>query len=181
MNNYLKHHGIPGMKWGVRNYQYSDGTLTEEGKRRYGKSVSYNKFQNEKKTSYATNNKEQLKKYAKIGAISIGAALAAYGTYKLYKVANKKDILNNEQIYYLYKNIQNIPKHTDDTKKILNSSRYQHALSATLKSRMSSIKGDRALFGSNSVKGRDAYKEAKNFVDNAKFYHIHRNNMYGWN
>lgn len=29
------HHGIQGMRWGVRRYQNADGTLTEEGKRRY--------------------------------------------------------------------------------------------------------------------------------------------------
>lgn len=32
--NYLKHHGVKGMKWGVRRYQNSDGTLTEAGKKR---------------------------------------------------------------------------------------------------------------------------------------------------
>lgn len=32
---YLAHHGIKGMKWGIRRYQNPDGTLTEEGKRRY--------------------------------------------------------------------------------------------------------------------------------------------------
>lgn len=31
----LYHHGIKGMKWGVRRYQNSDGTLTDEGMRRY--------------------------------------------------------------------------------------------------------------------------------------------------
>lgn len=31
---YLEHYGILGMKWGVRRYQNSDGTLTEAGKRR---------------------------------------------------------------------------------------------------------------------------------------------------
>lgn len=32
----LAHHGILGPKWGVRRYQNEDGTLTEEGKKRYG-------------------------------------------------------------------------------------------------------------------------------------------------
>lgn len=31
----LYHHGVKGMKWGVRNYQNPDGTLTAEGRARY--------------------------------------------------------------------------------------------------------------------------------------------------
>lgn len=34
--NDLSHHGILGMKWGIRRFQNSDGTLTPEGKERYG-------------------------------------------------------------------------------------------------------------------------------------------------
>ena len=33
---YLEHHGIRGMKWGVRRYQNEDGSLTTAGKQRYG-------------------------------------------------------------------------------------------------------------------------------------------------
>lgn len=34
-NTYLAHHGIKGMKWGVRRYENYDGTLTAAGQKRY--------------------------------------------------------------------------------------------------------------------------------------------------
>lgn len=39
-NDYLMHHGVKGMHWGVRRYQNKDGTLTEEGKRHYNQYIT---------------------------------------------------------------------------------------------------------------------------------------------
>lgn len=36
---FLSHHGVKGQKWGLRRYQNEDGSLTDEGKQRYGNSV----------------------------------------------------------------------------------------------------------------------------------------------
>ena len=38
----LQHHGVKGMKWGVRRYQNSDGSLTPAGKNRYDRDVREN-------------------------------------------------------------------------------------------------------------------------------------------
>ena len=64
----LYHHGIKGMKWGVRRYQNKDGSLTAAGKKRAakyeskyeqltGKKISVKKVQN------LLHRKRQLKTY----------------------------------------------------------------------------------------------------------------------
>ena len=36
LEDVLEHHGIKGMRWGVRRYQNEDGSLTDKGRKRYG-------------------------------------------------------------------------------------------------------------------------------------------------
>ena len=38
--SYLMHHGVKGQKWGVRNWQYQDGSLTPAGRLHYGYGVN---------------------------------------------------------------------------------------------------------------------------------------------
>lgn len=39
-NQTVRHYGVKGMRWGVRRYQYADGTLTPAGQKRYSNKKS---------------------------------------------------------------------------------------------------------------------------------------------
>ena len=58
--NELYHHGITGMKWGVRRYQNKDGSLTNAGKRRYGTKANFEKVQAAKKAAAKANSKQAI-------------------------------------------------------------------------------------------------------------------------
>lgn len=76
---YLAHHGILGMKWGVRRFQNADGSLTVAGKRRYKADESYTL--DTKTNDSAPKSK---KRALKIGVAVAAGFVAAYGAYRLY-------------------------------------------------------------------------------------------------
>ena len=59
MSDYISHFGVKGMKWGIRRYQNRDGSLTPEGRKRYGRSEDTEKVRElRKKPVSAMSNQE---------------------------------------------------------------------------------------------------------------------------
>ena len=67
----LYHHGIKGMKWGVRRYQNTDGSYTAAGKSRRSSSGSG-------KSGMSSKTKSRLKTAAKVAGAAALAGGAAY-------------------------------------------------------------------------------------------------------
>lgn len=58
----LEHHGILGMKWGIRRYQNKDGSYTQEGLRRYNKSMgNYESVKSKYNSIKNTGSKQEIK------------------------------------------------------------------------------------------------------------------------
>ena len=70
---YLAHHGIKGMRWGVRRFRNDDGTLTEAGKKRYSVKETFTKI----KEAPERHRESLEKKYRDQGLTEEDAALAA--------------------------------------------------------------------------------------------------------
>lgn len=59
MYDTLMHHGIRGMKWGVRRYQNKDGSLTSAGRRRQRNNPFFIKKSKAKKQKESNNTKKK--------------------------------------------------------------------------------------------------------------------------
>ena len=81
----LYHYGVPGMRWGHRKAR----PVSTERARMQSAREAYNK-QAKKEYKQTDEYKAKRAKAVKAGAVVAGTALAAYGAYKLSKVARNK-------------------------------------------------------------------------------------------
>ena len=107
----LEHHGVKGMKWGVRRYQNYDGSLTKKGLEQYKeaeanyykKEEAYNKVKRDKNISKETKQllkgqKKQAKKELSKSYDNLKARNDADEGRRLY--LNGKRIGTNKRIAY---------------------------------------------------------------------------------
>ena len=85
VNGELYHHGIKGMRWGVRRYQNKDGTLTPTGKKRR---LGIDSKGNISFTREETTKKNVTKFVAKTAIFAAGMSLSVY-------ISNHPEIVTN--------------------------------------------------------------------------------------
>ena len=108
--NSLEHHGILGMKWGIRRYQNEDGTLTAEGQARYGGKTHVDELSDEEKADLQEAGRKDRNKKIAIG-VGVAAAAVTVGAVWL---AKRKSAAN-----MLQKPIDNLPNDDNNTQSIL--------------------------------------------------------------
>lgn len=92
----IEHHGVRGMKWGVRRYQNYDGTYTQAGLKRFNKSLGEYEKANERYKNVKSNQKA-LKKMGVTDVVTKGDVTNAKLARKNAKRKLEKDYKHLKQ------------------------------------------------------------------------------------
>lgn len=104
MSDYLIHHGIKGMRWGIRKYQNEDGSLTPAGKQRYGSAYDRRNAKAEARIAKANAKVESSKTGFMKRHYIRKAENIAYANDRKNRIANAQGLRNKLSEAYGYKN-----------------------------------------------------------------------------
>lgn len=124
----LTHHGVMGMKWGVRRYQNADGTLTAKGKARFREVASDSKLANK-------DTKAALKVYRKNKFIYKPDKNSEYYRKKASKAKEKGD--------------------SEKAKKYIENAKKFEKMSSEFNKKISSIESGKIKAGKDFIVQRD--------------------------
>ena len=128
MDNELYHYGIQGMRWGVRRFQNSDGTLTAAGKKRYygiqGMRWGVRRFQNSDGTLTAAGKKRYNKEL------------------ESYRADKKKLAEETRKFERVKKNKEKVEKLLADKQALIDQKRNLEAEKKAFKRKKDTIKSD---------------------------------------